>query len=502
MQFLRPIQKCVSLKSHKGSVVAVDAMCWIHRGMISSAVANVTGEACDKYIKFIISMLAVLLSYDITPIMVFDGYEMPSKERENQSRSDRRNKARAEALEMIKKNKGAINTEIMRKCMQAISITPEVIARVMEICREMNVRVLVAPYEADAQVAYLCRAGIAHAAISEDSDLLAYGCPRVWYKLERDGRADEISLNFNSHPDVKCSKGLLKGISHRMFVAMCVLSGSDYDDGCHINGMGIKLAHRFILQYETVPAIMAELEENLSWAKKLPTHVTLKQLEDHYLNVSKIFLHNVVYDIRTNSLTHINPIPHGEQNLDIIVDLCFRIRQRADFNVVSAGHVNPRNGEPLIYEITPNDKMLTEGMKFADLEGVVSAGTREESEPINDLLLQTTLVEQPKEAVENYGGELLQSIASELDFQNIIGSDTDIVNPPSAVLSTTSSTECDYSVVARTITEDSTTSISTCDEFYLPTKSQKGRVRDLINSSERVTIVRPKRACVLRRAML
>lgn len=33
--------------------------------------------------------------------------------------------------------------------------------------------------EADAQMAYLAHTGEAHAVITEDSDLLAYGCPRV-----------------------------------------------------------------------------------------------------------------------------------------------------------------------------------------------------------------------------------------------------------------------------------------------------------------------------------
>ena len=36
-----------------------------------------------------------------------------------------------------------------------------------------------APYEADAQLAYLMKAGIAQAIISEDSDLLVYGCQKV-----------------------------------------------------------------------------------------------------------------------------------------------------------------------------------------------------------------------------------------------------------------------------------------------------------------------------------
>lgn len=36
-----------------------------------------------------------------------------------------------------------------------------------------------APYEADAQMAFLAISGSVHAVITEDSDLLTYGCPRV-----------------------------------------------------------------------------------------------------------------------------------------------------------------------------------------------------------------------------------------------------------------------------------------------------------------------------------
>lgn len=42
-----------------------------------------------------------------------------------------------------------------------------------------GVECIVAPYEADAQLAYLSRTGYVHAVISEDSDLLPFGCTRV-----------------------------------------------------------------------------------------------------------------------------------------------------------------------------------------------------------------------------------------------------------------------------------------------------------------------------------
>lgn len=47
--------------------------------------------------------------------------------------------------------------------------------------RRSRVELIVAPYEADAQLAYLSRSGLVHAVITEDSDCLPYGCKKVPY---------------------------------------------------------------------------------------------------------------------------------------------------------------------------------------------------------------------------------------------------------------------------------------------------------------------------------
>ena len=49
----------------------------------------------------------------------------------------------------------------------------------LQACRNKGVDCIVAPYEADAQLAYLNRIGVAQIIITEDSDLLLFGCERV-----------------------------------------------------------------------------------------------------------------------------------------------------------------------------------------------------------------------------------------------------------------------------------------------------------------------------------
>lgn len=51
----------------------------------------------------------------------------------------------------------------------------------------MKVDFIVAPYEADSQMAYLFKTGKVQLVITEDSDLIAFGVTKLLYKLNTDG---------------------------------------------------------------------------------------------------------------------------------------------------------------------------------------------------------------------------------------------------------------------------------------------------------------------------
>ena len=53
----------------------------------------------------------------------------------------------------------------------------------IELCRDQGVALIVAPYEADAQLAYHARAEHVDCVLGEDSDLFAYECPKVRWLL-------------------------------------------------------------------------------------------------------------------------------------------------------------------------------------------------------------------------------------------------------------------------------------------------------------------------------
>lgn len=102
-------------------------------------------------------------------------------------RSRRENKVKAEQL-LAQGNTAAAHAHIQK----AVDVTPMMAAKLIAALRKAGVEYVVAPYEADAQMAYLDRTGAVAAVITEDSDLLLFGCKRVLFKLDRDAFVDEI----------------------------------------------------------------------------------------------------------------------------------------------------------------------------------------------------------------------------------------------------------------------------------------------------------------------
>lgn len=60
--------------------------------------------------------------------------------------------------------------------------------------KEKSIECIVAPFEADAQLAYLSITKYVDVVVTEDSDLLAYGAHRVFFKMDKNGNGEEINL--------------------------------------------------------------------------------------------------------------------------------------------------------------------------------------------------------------------------------------------------------------------------------------------------------------------
>lgn len=114
---------------------------------------------------------------------------------------------------------------------RSLSLRTKMIDLLVDILVQLDIEVVVAPYEADAQLAYMVREGIADFAISEDSDLIAYGCPRLLTKLNWQGNCtvfvwDDFKNNVKLNTDKNLS--LVQNMSREQFVQACIMGGCEY----------------------------------------------------------------------------------------------------------------------------------------------------------------------------------------------------------------------------------------------------------------------------------
>ena len=158
--------------------------------------------------------------HEISVTIVFDGATLPMKEGTEVGRA----RARSVALHKALQHEERGEKTLAHSCFaRAVDVTPQIAFEVSEELKKCGVKVIVAPYEADAQLGYLSRNGHVDIVISEDSDLLVFGCKRVLYKLDfKTERGKEIFAE-----DIFKVSGFSR-LSRESFLLTSILAGCDY----------------------------------------------------------------------------------------------------------------------------------------------------------------------------------------------------------------------------------------------------------------------------------
>lgn len=103
---------------------------------------------------------------------------------------------------------------------RCIGVTHEMALQLIECCRAIDVDCIVAPYEADAQLAYLNKIELAEYVLTEDSDLILFGCRKILFKLDLFGNCDLVEIE-KLHMAMDCAK---EKFTMDKFRLMCILS--------------------------------------------------------------------------------------------------------------------------------------------------------------------------------------------------------------------------------------------------------------------------------------
>ncbi|KAI8521474.1 Rad2 nuclease [Branchiostoma belcheri] len=299
LPFLKDASTQVNVKMFAGYTVAVDAYCWIYRGAFACAMDLARGEKSDMYVRFVLKYVNMLLSHGVRPVLVFDGCNLPSKQGVEDSRRERKQLYLQKGKQFLRDGNSAQARECFQKC---INVTPQMAHEVMEACRAVGVDCIVAPYEADAQLAYLNKCGIAQAVITEDSDLLAFGCDRVIFKLDLNGNG----MMIEKHRLSQCLKIKAQNFTFDKFRYMCILCGCDYLPSLH--GIGPAKAAK-LLSLTNQSDMTKVLRKIGSYLKS--SIVAPAEYIEGFVKADNTFLYQLAFDPVKKEVVPLHEYPPG-----------------------------------------------------------------------------------------------------------------------------------------------------------------------------------------------
>ena len=94
----------------------------------------------------------MLLESSVTPILIFDGAKLQMKMETESERERHRNENKRKAEEYLKHGNSVMAHKMFSA---AVDITPEMAYKFVNVAKGMGIEYCVAPYEADAQLAYM-----------------------------------------------------------------------------------------------------------------------------------------------------------------------------------------------------------------------------------------------------------------------------------------------------------------------------------------------------------
>lgn len=245
-----------------GATLAVDAHNWLFKYLTitvrfndnqvyttddGSEVANLIG---------IVRGLPKFLDAEITPVFVFDGTPTDLKSEEIEARREQRKEAE-ERLAEAQKTEDEI--EISRIESQTQKLTETIHTTTRELLELLDIPIIEAPAEGEAQAAYMAR----HdpeitAAGSDDYDTLLFGAPVTIRGLTSKG--DPERMDFNATLEKH-------DLTWEQLVDAGILCGTDFNEG--VSGIGPKTAIKEIHEHGDIWGVLDAYGESIQYADRI-----------------------------------------------------------------------------------------------------------------------------------------------------------------------------------------------------------------------------------------
>ena len=307
------------LSNFKGKTCAIDMMVWLYKGMYAM---NNNPNVKDIYLNFPLKMLTLLKENNINCIAVFDGNLLLAKLKEVQERKSCKiaNEILASKLkeegDIIKSN--AVNN-------RSLNVNPIHINTLLYLLKKLNFKIIVAPYESDAQIAYLYHKNQIDFAITEDSDLIPYGVKRIAFKLNENGDFEYLNLNINELSsdiinNLNEDGKFVLNLPHLKLVQFCVMLGCDYLKS--IKGLGMKTIIKLFKEVDTFEEIIKAVSSYGKYRFEEQNGDSSLYLEQAKQACS-VFYYQMIYDNENKKMTHLyeDTLWHYFRNIDTLDDI-------------------------------------------------------------------------------------------------------------------------------------------------------------------------------------
>ncbi|EME26963.1 exonuclease 1 [Galdieria sulphuraria] len=335
---LRPISEAIHIQKFANKRVGIDGYSWLHKGAFGCALELCTGVSTSRYLDYFIERIKMLLYYNVVPVVVFDGARLPVKSETEAIRRESREMYLEKGKKLMKEKKWTHAVECFQR---AVNITPIMAHQVSQVLIEMGIAVTVAPYEADAQLAWLCFQNEVDAVITEDSDLIAYGVNRIIYKMGRSGDGFLISRK-----NLGALEGLaLSYFTQDMLQLMSIIAGCDFFPG--IRGLGIKKAHEIVKRYHTLDRVFWFLKNN-------PKFQVEQDDRERMAKALMTFKYQRVYDHRHQKLVFLtqlrenDPLVHSMMKVDANLEFLGPLIPDDIVQGIAQGRLHPCTWECII----------------------------------------------------------------------------------------------------------------------------------------------------------
>jgi flap endonuclease-1 len=238
----------VSFDDVAGSVVAVDAHNWLYRYLTTTVkftreevYTTAAGEEVANLVG-IVQGLPKFFEHDLVPIFVFDGGVTEMKDAEVSERRARREQAAERREEALERGDALEAARLEAQTQRLTDVIQETSRGLLE---RLDVPVVEAPAEGEAQASHMAARGDVDYVGSEDYDTLLFGAPYTLRQLTSKGDPELMDLEATL-ADLD--------VTQEQLIDIAILCGTDFNEG--ISGVGPKTALKEVKEYGDLWAVL------------------------------------------------------------------------------------------------------------------------------------------------------------------------------------------------------------------------------------------------------